>query len=164
MNAAVWFGATLFYLVAARPLFFSERFLSLIPQPHAGAGLHLLMENFYRLYSWCAAVALGHLVVECLYAGKAVRKWVVSLLVILFCYGLIGAFWIQPRLQALHLQRHGIYSLAEQQEQARRSYRMLSGFNQFLQVVTTCGLVIYVWQLTSPGIVPRFAATTKFRG
>jgi hypothetical protein len=164
MNAAVWLGASVFYVMAAGPAFASEEMLRFLPLSHATAARQVVLERLFSLQCWCGAVAIGHLVVESLYGGKPHARWSLYLVLVLFALSLAGAFGLHPRLTRLHQQAYTAPPSSEQAQKALRSFRNWHVFSQFFQLGLVAGLFLYTWQITTSGIPSRFASTAKFRG
>jgi len=163
INAAIWLGASVSFTCAVAPAFFSSAMLELLRLPHAGAAQLIVAQHCFALQSMCGAIALSHLIVEWLYAGKPIHRWPTYLVT-----GLLGlALWsavLQPKLQRLHLEMYGVRSTPQQRTRAAAAFRAWQGTVQAANVLMILGLATYVWQVTSAGIAPRFVSATKFRG
>src|SRR3989442_266455 len=107
MNAALWFGAGIFFTFVAAPAIFSRPIKDLFGQETFGlafAGLiaQALLERYFVLQYICASVALLHQVAEWLYLGKALQRAALGLLLGVFSLGLINGLGLQPKLTNLH--------------------------------------------------------------
>jgi len=78
MNAAVWFGAAVFWLLGAGPSARSGDMLALLGAknfPYYSITIaEILNARYFNLHFVCAAIALLHLAAEWLYIGNAPRR------------------------------------------------------------------------------------------
>jgi hypothetical protein len=163
LNAAVWFGAVIFFTFAVGPAFFSEAMLSLLGRPHAGAAAQLVLERYFGLQQWCAGLALAHLVAEWLYVGRPFQRLTLILLMFLFTVGIVGGHVLQPRMKDLHLKMHAVQSPPAVKESSARSFRILHGTSMAMNLLVMAGVLVYVWQVTRPAINTRFTSVNRFR-
>ena len=164
MNAAIWLGASVSFACAVVPALFSSEMLRLLPLSHAGAAALIVARHGFVLQSICGAIALSHLVVEWLYAGKPIQRWPTYLVAGLLGLAFLGGQVLQPKLQRLHLEMYGMRSTPQQRARASAAFRSWQAAVQTVNVLMILGLATYVWQVTSAGIAPRFVSATKFRG
>ncbi len=174
MNAALWFGAGIFFTFVAAPALFSRPIKDLFGPETAGvafAGLiaQALLERYFVLQYICASVALLQQVAEWLYLGKALQRASLGLLLGVFSLGLVNGLGLQPKLKNLHsirfsaeLYHRELYSPA-QKEQATQSFRSWHHLAVAINLLQLGGLTLYLWNVTSPGNGPRFLAGSKFR-
>ena len=163
MNAAVWFGGAVFFTFAAGPAFFSQAMFNLVGRIYAGAAAQIVLERYFALQMVCACIALAHLVAEWLYTGKLLSRTTPHLLIGLLSIGLIGGFWLQPKLKALHLEKYGARTQPAQRLEAERSFGLWHGVSQTINLFAMGGLVVYLWQITQNlEAVPRWPRG-KFR-
>jgi hypothetical protein len=165
LNAAVWFGAAVFFLFGAEPALTGSRDIQQLLEPRnypyfSVALAQLVGVRFFRLYLLCGFIALLHLTGEWLYLGKYPRRLWLALLLMLWLGGCLEAFWLQPRLQTLH-QRE--FTASTQRVAARDSLRFWQGASHTLEAVLVCGLGIYLWRMANPPDPMRFVSATKFR-
>jgi hypothetical protein len=156
-NAALWFGATVFFTFAVGPSFFSEPMLKLLGRPHAGAAAQLVLERYFLLHQLCATTALLHLVAEALYLGRIIHRWTLGLLLGLLLVGLIAGYGIQPRLQTLHKIMHLPTSEEEQKTAAASSFRLWHGLSMTLNLIVLGGVWVYLVRVT------RIPDTSRYR-
>jgi hypothetical protein len=147
-NVAIWLGGSVFFTLAVGPAFFSEEMLRLLGRPHAGAAAQVVLERYFVMHQVCAGVALLHLLGEGVYLGRKVQRWTLWLLLGLLVFSLVGGHWIQPRLQSLHLDMYRPGSVVEEQESATRSFRVLHGISQLINLLMVAGVVVYLVRLT----------------
>lgn len=156
-NAAVWIGASIFFTVAVGPAFFSESMLRLLGRPHAGAAAQLVLERYFIMHQICAGVALLHLLGEGVYLGRTIHRWTLGLLLVLLSFSLVAGYVVQPQLQSLHLTMYRPGVPVEEQEAASRSFRLLHGVSQVMNLVVVGGVLIYLVRLTKPPAeAPRY--------
>lgn len=166
VNAAVWFGATVFFLWAAEPALTQSPEIRQLLEPrnfpyYSVALAQLVAVRFFHLYILCSVVALLHLTVEWLYLGKYPQRRWLTLVLFLSLAGLLQSFWLQPRLQSLH---HGQFSsTATQREQDRRTFHTWQSLAHGLNVLLACGLGVYLWRVANPADPMRFVGASKFR-
>jgi hypothetical protein len=155
-NAAVWFGSSIFFTFAVGPAFFSEKMLSLLGRPYAGAAVQIILERYFLLHLICGVVALLHLVAEFLYMGKPLQRLTLYLLLGVFSLGILGGYWLQPKLQHLHREMYSKTSTPEQVQQATKSFRAWHATSQVLNLVIIAGVLTYLWRVTTPPSVYRY--------
>jgi hypothetical protein len=167
MNATVWLGASVFFLVAARPAFSSlemESLLGLKNFPYfSDAIVHIVLTRYFHLQLACSIVAVLHFLAEYLYLGRRWEKFSVGLLAVLLALSVLGSSWLGPQLHELHENRFRNPAAAER-EKAMKSFRFWTGFSQLANVLTIGGLIIYVWRVANPSDSTRFVSAGKFRG
>ena len=170
INAAVWFGAAVFFAFGVAPVFFKPELKAPTALGEVWPGLlaMLVLERYFVIQYCCSIIALVHQFAEWLYLGKPLHRLTVVVLGMLFVLALAGGLWLQPRLKTLHQVKYGYgsgaASTAVQRTQAARSFRILHGLSRTLDILSICGLVIYVWRVTTPPNGPRFVPSSKFRG
>jgi hypothetical protein len=164
INAAIWLGAAVTFACAVAPSFFSNAMLRLLPLSHSGAAELIVAQHCFVLQYVCGIIALVHLVVEWLYAGKPIYRWPTYLVGALLGLALLSGQVLQPKLQRLHLEMYGVRSTQQQRVRAGVAFRRWQGTTQAANVLAIFGLAAYVWQVTSAGIAVRFVGATKIRG
>ncbi len=163
-NAAVWLGAVVFYSLGVAPALSSVEVSRILPSLYGEAVAHVVLERYFTLHCWCGGIALMHLLLECLYAGKPLRRGVLYLVLILWGWGLLGSFWLQPELRRLHLDRYGVRSTPAQRQRAVQPYRLWQSFFHASNVLANLGVLLYVLHVASPWTPPRFVRGSKFKG
>lgn len=149
VNAAVWFGAAIFFTFFAAPGFFSDEMLRILPPPYNGAAAQLIIKRYFILQQWCGAIALLHLFAEKLYAGRALERFTLAVLLVLFSLGLAGGVWLQPKLRDLYLVKYNQKATPEQREVAARTFKTWHGVSQSANLLILPGLLFYLWRVTS---------------
>jgi hypothetical protein len=166
VNAAVWFGAAIFFTLGVGPGVFSQDMHKLFGEaafPFYSGGVALvLIKRYFILQYICGTIALLHLFAEWLYLGRKTNRFMLGLVVVLFGLGLLGGLWMQPKMQAL---RQTMYSgpTPEQKDLARRSFGAWHGVSQFANLIIIAGLVVYLVRVTRPPEAGRYGNFTKFR-
>ena len=167
VNAGVWLGAAIFFTLGAGPAFFSPEMKALLGERayrvYSGAIAQIVIERYFILQHWCGVIALAHLFAEWLYTGKPIEKITLTLLLGLFSFGLIGGFWLQPKLKSLHATKYG-GATQELRDQADKSFGGWHGAARVMDIVMMGGLLVYLWRNLNRVDVPRFVSTDKFRG
>ncbi len=166
LNAAVWFGSAIFFTFGAGLAPFSPEMKSLLgPRNYpyfSGAIAEILIARYFHFQIVCSFVAVLHLLGEWLYLGKFPHKVQVGLLAGLCSVALLGGYWFQPRLKALHAIKSGINTPPARREMADRSFRTWHGISQGLNLLFVGGLAVYLWRVANPADSARFARMTKF--
>src|SRR5438034_9858882 len=106
-NAAMWFGASIFFTFSVGPAFFSDKMIGLLTRPYAGAAAQIVIERYFLFHELCGAVALAHLVPHWLYMGKPLPRFTLWLLLRILALGLVGGDTLQPMLRAFPGTIHG---------------------------------------------------------
>lgn len=173
MNAAVWFGAAIFFTFAAAPALFASETKSLITEAKAGIVAQLVLERYFALQYWCGSIALIHQLAEWVYLGKALQKVTFGILLGTFALALIGGLWLQPKLQKLHQTRYGYLKTtqgyvrndptAAQWAQADKAFAAWHGVSMGINVLALGGLALFLWRVANPTDGPRFVPANKFR-
>jgi hypothetical protein len=166
LNAAVWFGAAIFFTFGAGLAPFSQDMKNLLgPNNYpyfSGAIAQILITRYFYFQAGCAVVANLHLLVEWLYLGKHAQKFQVALWVGLASAALVGGYWLQPRLKALHTTKYALNTRPEIRAAADRSFRAWHGVSQVINLLMVGGLAIYLWRAANPADPTRFVSASKF--
>jgi hypothetical protein len=116
---------------------------------YSGAVAQTLFQRYFALQCICGAVALLHLFAEKLYLGRALPKIGAGVVVVLFCFGLIGSFWLQPHMKDLRQTRY-FGRTVEQKEHARHSFNVWHGLSEFANLFVLGGLLFNLVRVTQP--------------
>ena len=166
LNAAVWFGAAIFFTFGAGLAPFSQEMKTLLgPNNYpyfSGAIAQILIARYFHLQLACSIVAVLHLMAEWLYLGKFPPKVQLGLLVGLCSAALLGGYGLQPRLHALHATKYGVNTRPEIREAATRSFRAWHGMSQVVNFLAVGGLAVYLWRAANPSDSTRFVSAVKF--
>jgi hypothetical protein len=163
LNAAVWFGALVFFTFFVGPAFFSNQMLGLLGRPHAGAAAQIVLERYFLVQQWCAGIALAHILIDWLYFGRPFQRWLIILLMFLFTIGIIGGYVLQPRLKELHVRMYAPQATLEVKEAARRSFGVLHGTSSAINLLVIAGVLVYLWQVTNAATPARFTSVNRFK-
>ena len=166
MNAAVWFGAAVFFCLGAGPALNSATLRDLIGTnnyPYFSFAIRdLVTASFFHFHLACSVVALLYLMAEWLYFGKyPPKKWLVFIFGIILL-GALRGLWLQPRLRDLHQAEHRLTRVEERQLATRafETWRTIAGY---LDLVLACSLGFYTFRIANPSDPMRFVSATKFR-
>lgn len=168
LNGAVWFGALIFFTVAAGPAFFSAEMASFLPKPHASRAAEVIIGRLFQLQQWCAAIALLHLLVEYLYSGKRAPRFVLVLLVSALVLSALGGHWLLPKMHELLVVKYSATTTELEQAAAGSAFGMWHGISWIMNLLMIGMLTYYLWQLTHPTRGVRFTGllnrTEKMQG
>jgi hypothetical protein len=167
MNAAVWFGAAVFYTVGVGPAFSSPEMKRLLSGDlYSGAAAHIVSHGYWAFYYWCGGVAIFHQLAEWVYLSRPLKSLVTYLLGLVFVIGLTCGLLIQPRMEKLYAQKYARTGpgapTSEQTAAAAKSYSGWRTTTQVLNLLALAGLAVFTWQTVHPGNGTRFAPS-KFR-
>jgi hypothetical protein len=167
MNAAVWFGAAIFFTFGIGAAPFSEEMKTLLGNNNypyfSGAIAQIFVARYFQLHMICGAVALLHLLGEWVYLGRTPQKLGLGLLMALIAAGFLGGYWLQPKMKRLHTIKYALKTSAQDREAADRSFRAWHGTSQAINLLVLCGLAFYLWRVANPADPARFVSTAKFR-
>jgi len=166
LNAAVWFGAAVFFTFGTGLAPFSPEMRNLLGPNNfpyfSGAIAQILIARYFYFQVGCAIVAVLHLFAEWLYLGKYPQKLQVALWIALASAALVGGYWLQPRLKALHATKYGVNTRPQIREAADRSFRAWHGVSQVVNLLMVGGLAVYLWRAANPSDPTRFVRAVKF--
>jgi hypothetical protein len=167
-NAAIWFGAVIYFTFGAAPAIFSSDMRLVLGDKNypffSGAIAQVLIGRFFQLNLICGCIALLHLAADWLYFGKSRQGLWLSLLLSILCINLLGQFWIQPKLKHLHAVKYDAHSRPADVEAAAASFRSWHGASRIADLLVLVALAAYLWRSTNPSDPTRFVSTSKFRG
>jgi hypothetical protein len=167
LNAALWFGAAVFFTFWSGRVPFSREMETLLG-PHnypyfSGAIAQILIARYFQLQFICSIVAVVHLLAECLYHGRLPQNTRLGLLLGLCLAVLAGGAWLQPKLQKLHAVKYAVNQRPEVRESASRSFKAWHGVSMGLNLLVVTGLAVYLWRVSNPSDETRFVSAVKFR-
>ena len=167
MYAAVWLGAAVFYTLTAAPALVSADIQSVLgPKSYpyfSGAIANIVLVRYFHLHFVCAILALIHVVAEWLYLGRAPRKIWTGLLVTLFWFGLLGSFWLGPKLGELHRAQYRTSATPAEHAAASKSFSAWQGMFQAVNLLMLAGVAVYFWRAAHPSDELRFVGSPKLR-
>jgi hypothetical protein len=162
INAAIWFGAAIFFTVAVGPAFFSPEMKTLLGLKYSGAAAQIVLHRYFILHQCCGVIAIIHLVTEWLYTGKPFDRLSFTIVIIAFLVGVVSGNWMEPNMKHLHFIKYT--TQGTQSQDAARTFGILHGISQSLNLVSTVGLLFFLWRVTSSIPPLRFVGSSKFRG
>lgn len=163
VNAAIWFGASVFFTFFAGPAFFTDEMLRLLSRPYAGAAAQIVLERYFLLHIWCATIGLAHLIAEWLYSGRPFHRLVLALLMTLFTLSVIGNYVMLPKMKELHVRIYASQSSPPVRQSAQRSFSILHGTSMAGNLLVMLGVLTYFWQTSRPPTNTRFASVNRFK-
>lgn len=163
-NAGIWLGATIFFTFVAGPAFFSADMTTILPPPYNGAAAEIVIERYFLLQLTCGGIALLHLLVEWLYTGRPMERFLPGLLITIFCLTLIGGLWLQPALKHWHLVKYNPRVVVQERQRAANLFGIWHGISQGLNLIATAGIVFYFWRTANAKSATRLISVNKFRG
>ena len=168
VNAAIWLGGTVFFVLFAEPAIFSRDMQSLLEAKNfpyfSGAIDQIIAANYYHFNLICAVIALLQLLAEWLYLGRPARKVSFGLLVGLLVLGLVGDDVVLSKLKAFHKARYQLNVQPAEREAAARSFNAWRIADRLLDLCMIGGLIVFVWRAANPTDTLRFVGSVKFRG
>jgi len=167
MNAAVWFGATVFFTIGAWPAFFSQEMRHLLGEnnyPYFSEAIaQIVITSYAHLHLVCSIVALLHAAAEWLYLGRNLPKFGWGLLLTLFFCGLVTGYGLQPKIKELHTRKFARNYAPEVRKAAAESLPLWRGMAQTINIAMIAGLAVYVWRVAHPVTTAKFVAPIKFQ-
>jgi hypothetical protein len=167
LNAAVWFGAAVFYNLSLVRVPLSAGMQALLGPKNfpyfSGAIGNLLLGSYLRLQIICSLVALAHLGTEWVYLGKKPGRARIFLLVCICGLTNLESLWLLPRLERLLTSAYAV-NLGQSARAAAAHH--LSGWlaaTQALNFLIAFCLGVYLWKMTHPPDPARFVSAAKFR-
>jgi hypothetical protein len=167
LNAAVWFGASVFLFIGLPAVFSDDLKKALGPIGPVGVGwaAELIIARYFILSYCCGAVGLVHLALEWLYCGKPLLQRNLALLLALTGLALLGGLWLQPKLRELHYTMYfGATKTA--QNQASDLFKAWHGASECGNLIVSAGLLLYLWRNSRAGETVRYGSLNldKIRG
>lgn len=167
LNAAIWFGAAVFFTFGAGPAMFSSATRALLgPQNfpyYSGAMAQIIISRFFWWQIVAGFIAIVVLVCENLYCGRPLKNFWFALVIVLFSLTLVGGFSLQPALKSLHREKYSMQLSAEKREAAAKSFRAWHGTAQLINLLMLAGIAVHLWRVANPSEATRFVNTSKFR-
>jgi hypothetical protein len=170
VNAAIWFGAGTFFAVGVLPGIFSQDLRHIFGDTaypyYAGAVALALFKRFFVLQYICGFVALLYLIAEKLYLSRPYASIGTALVVVIFSLGLIGGFWLQPKMEDLRQTMYATTGVTpEQKEKARHSFGVWHGISEMANLLIIGGLLVHLLRVTRPPDSGRYGVLfPKCRG
>ena len=168
LNAAVWFGAAVFYAFIAGPAFASPEMGGLLTPAnfpfYSVAIAQIVASRYFNLQLVCSFLALFHLLAEWLYLGKVPRRFWRGLLLSLVALNLAAGFLLLPKLKTSHRLAFGLNTPAETRKSAARTFRAWQDLAEMVNFLKVGGLGVYLWRMANPPDPTRFVSASKFRG
>jgi Domain of unknown function (DUF4149) len=170
VNAAIWFGASIFFAGVVLPGVFSEDLHKLFGEEtaykyYAGGVAMALFRRFFVLQCVCGLVALVHLFAEKLYLGRAFPRLATAIAVGALVLSLIGGLGVQPRLRDFRQTMYSSTASAEQKAAAAHSFGLWHGASEAANLLMLAGLLVYLVRMARPEESSRYGTLfPTFRG
>jgi hypothetical protein len=161
VNASVWFGAVVFFTIAAGPAFFSAEMASFLPRPHAGRAAEVLISRLANVQIWCAVIALLHLLVEYLFSGRRADQLTLGALAAMLVINLTARFWLLPRMHQLQVIRYSDGATPADKAAAISQFGLWHGLSSFGNLVVIAWLGYYLWLLTRSQPLGRLGSSLR---
>ena len=166
LNAAIWFGGAVFFTFGIGRASFSPEMKFLLGANNypyfSGAIAQLLISRYFDLQAICSVIACLHLLGESIYMGKLPGKFRAGLVIGLCAAALLGGFWLQPKMNALHAVKYSTSAKPDAREAAGRSFKIWHGFSMAINLVVVCSIGVYFWRTANPSASGRFVGPLKF--
>ncbi len=166
MNAAVWLGATVFFIFGAEPVSGSREMKELLTPknfPYYSVAIgQLVAARYYQLHLACSLLAVLHAVAEWLYFGKYLRKPWLGLLAALVAAGLLTGCALQPRLREWHAVSYAANARPDQRAAAAHLFVTWQYVFRGLNIALAGGLACFLWRLANPQESARLLRPAKF--
>jgi hypothetical protein len=161
-NAALWLGSTVFFTFIVAPTVLGLK--GVLTPYWAGYATQAVIAKLFWLQHVCAVIALVHLVAEFLYIGRPIDRPVLWTLLGILGLGLIGGFWLQPKLRQLNLVKYTPSAPAEAREAAAGSFRVWHGVSMVGNSVALLGLAFYLVRLSNSPTAAKTVTIPRFNG
>ena len=157
VNAAIWFGASIFLVVALTAIF-SPEMIKLFTEAgdatpahkfYSGAVANAVFHRYFALQYVCGIIAIFHLVAEKLYLGRALSWLGIGLVGMLLFVALAGGLGLQPRMEKLRAEKYSNVS-AEQKAKADHSFNTLHAVSECINLFVMAGLLVHLLRVTRP--------------
>ncbi len=166
VNAAIWFGGAIFFTFGIGQASFSPEMKALLgPNNYpyfSGAIAQIFVSRYFALQAICSVVACAHLLAEWLYLGKQPERFRLFLLVGMCSAALLGGFWLQPKMKALHTIKYSTTSKPGEREVAARYFGRWHGVSMSVNLLLVIGVGVYLWRLANAPDPTRFVSSIKF--
>ena len=170
MNAAIWFGASVFLLLALGAIF-SPDILKLFENAgdktkyYSGAVAMAVFHKYFALQYFCGFVALAHLFTERLYLGRTMSRLGMGLVGFLLFIALIGGFGLQPKMERLRTEMYSKTATADERARAEHSFKTLHVTSECVNVFVVAGLLVHLLRVTRSEESRRYGTLfPQFRG
>jgi hypothetical protein len=167
LNAAVWFGGSIFFTFGVGRASFSPEMKALLGPGNypyfSGAIAQIFVARYFDLQAICSILACLHVLAEWLYLGKQPAKFRLWLVGVLCAASLLGGFWLQPKMRALHAIKYGANSKPEIREAAGRAFRNWHITSMSVNLLLVIGVGVYLWRVANSSDPTRLVTSIKFR-
>jgi len=150
-NAAIWFGAGIFFAAGILPAVFSQDMRNIFHESgdpyYSGSVALVLFLHYFGLQYICGTIAVLHLLAEKFYSGRALPRFGTALVLAMFAFGLWGGLWLQPRMESL---RQTMYfgRIQEQKDHARHVFGLWHGVSEAANLLVLGGLLTHLTRVS----------------
>jgi len=170
VNAAIWFGAGVFFTLVVLPGVFSSDLHVLFGDDerfkfYAGGVALALFKRFFVLQYVCGIVALLHLVAEKLYLSKPYPRWGTAVVLVVLGFSLVGGAVVQPKLLDYRKTMYSTTSTSDQKARATHSFAVWHATSETANLFVMIGLLAHLVGAAKPEEPGRYSTLfPKFRG
>ncbi len=168
VNAAIWFGAAVFFTFGIGPAVFSpdmRQVLGAANFPYfSGAIAQLLISRYFDLQIVCALIAVFHAFAEWLYLNRPLHRFWTGLLAGLLAASLLGALVLQPHMKKLHRLKYSPAATPAQRVSSTSAFKVWHGTSQAANLLVLASLGLYLWRTANPSNATRFRPPGKLQG
>jgi hypothetical protein len=167
MNAAIWFGGSIFFSFVAGQMPFSGEMKSLLGPTYypyfSGAIAQIGISRYFTFQLVCCVVGIVHLAAERLYQARRERRALFGLLLVLLGLTVAGDAWLRPKMKELHAIKYARNYPQAARDNAAHSFRAWHAFSQVANLFVLGGLVVYVLRMTQAPDPARFVRPAQIR-
>ncbi|MBT5925787.1 MAG: hypothetical protein HOH33_04120 [Verrucomicrobia bacterium] len=163
-NAALWFGATMLFLICFRTGFQSPDMIQLLPGPFAEAALHVIMKSYLSVLLFCSVVSVIQLWAEQWYTGRPIFRLRLSILLSLVVFSCLLKWGIFPVMQKQHVRAHQPNANTENQRNGGKAYRSWKTGFHFVHLIIVGGSLSHLLYISQGERGYRVLGVQQFRG
>ncbi len=163
-NAALWFGATLLFLVCIRSGFQSAEMIKLLPGPFSEAAMHVLLSPYLNVVFLCSLVAVFQMWAIQWYQGRPIFHLRLSVLVSLILLSSFLKWGVFPAMQKQHIRAHQTSASNEDQRKGAKAYRSWKTGFYFIHLMILGGSLSHLLYISQGESRYRELGVQQFRG
>ena len=131
---------------------------------YEGAVVEVIIRRYYWVHYFCGVFAILHLVMSWISTGRPFQRVLLGLVGGMLLFGVIGGFYIQPKLNNLRTVMYGgggKYTQA-QAVKAHESFKTWHAASQVMNFTMFLGVGGFLFQFGRPASAARFFSQTKY--
>jgi hypothetical protein len=163
-NAALWFGATLLFLICIRSGFQSSEMIELFPGPFSAAAMHILLKHYLNVIFACSLIAALQMWAIHWYQGRPIFQLRISILAALILLSALLKWGIFPTMQTQHISAHQTGASAEDQRKSAKAYRTWKTGFYFIHLIILGGSLSHLLYISQGESRYRELGVQQFRG